>query len=521
MQTVSTQWKEALGCYDTPSRPNFVPVSFVEIEYGIIDPEAQANVQAYDNGSTAYSDTAQIVMDEPELFVDFATLELNNWTLNGNTTLQSSGTVGTGGFTSSVLCGADCTFESNPLVTLTFDKVYTTVVPGLTIEWSNAYQEWASAFNVHVYNGSTLVQTINVTGNTTIKSVVSADITNYDKIVIEIVEWCLPFHRARIESIITGVITVFDKSSLLGYEHTNATDPLSLTLPENGIVFQLTNVDGEWNPDNPIGQVKYLIEQQPVTVRYGYKIGNAIEWIKAGTFYMNGWDTPSNGISASFEASSLVQLMDAPYTVGTKTLTLSALAQSAFTQADLPTNANGSAKWSIDSSLSSISVTLPDNFNHTCAEVVQLCANAACCIVRVDRDGNINIEPLANTVTDYLIDQFVSYSNAEYSLSKPLKSVVVNETMASVSAEQSGETQEIKNELIQSSSVATSVANWVKNMLVGRKTLNGDYRPDPRLDAADTITTQNKYATNTVIVTSVRYSYNGAFTGHFEGRVTV
>jgi hypothetical protein len=39
------------------------------------------------------------------------------------------------------------------------------------------------------------------------------------------------------------------------------------------------------------------------------------------------------------------------------------------------------------------------------------------------------------------------------------------------------------------------------------------------LDALDKITVSNKFATNTVFVTSVKYSYGGAFKGEYEGRV--
>ena len=60
-------------------------------------------------------------------------------------------------------------------------------------------------------------------------------------------------------------------------------------------------------------------------------------------------------------------------------------------------------------------------------EVLQLCANAACCVFFIkDRDGIIRIEPLANILTDYVIDQSISYANAEYDISKELKSVDVN-----------------------------------------------------------------------------------------------
>ena len=61
----------------------------------------------------------------------------------------------------------------------------------------------------------------------------------------------------------------------------------------------------QWNPTPKKGLGfggTMVIKRQEIVVRYGYKVNGAIEWIKAGTFYMSEWDTPSNGITAKFTA---------------------------------------------------------------------------------------------------------------------------------------------------------------------------------------------------------------------------
>ena len=52
-----------------------------------------------------------------------------------------------------------------------------------------------------------------------------------------------------------------------------------------------------------------------------------------------------------------------------------------------------------------------------------------------------------------------------------------------------------------------------------RMTLSSDWRADPRLDALDVVDNENDYNTNKVLMTNVKYSYNGAFKGSGEGRV--
>lgn len=514
MQNVSTAWKDAQA-------QSIVPESFIEIKYTVADPAAQADASATDNGHAHYSNVAQTIDTQDKTFIKYGTLEQDLFRMDGSFVLLPDSGYGDTGFVSSVLCGSDGVFASHPVITITFATVHSNVIPGVSITWSNTYGEHAKSFIVTAYNGSTVVATQTVTDNTDIVSNVVKDISGYNKITIEVVEWGTPYRRARIEDIVVGLVSVFNKSNIMGYEHTLSADLLTGTLPKNQVVFSISNVDEAWNPDNPTGIKKYLLEQQELVVRYGYKIDGGIEWIKAGTFYMSDWKTPTNGITAEFTATSLLGLMGDAYTVGTTTLTLKALAESAFTQANLPLDTEGNNRWVIDNSLASITVTLPSDFKHSMAEVVQLCANAACCVLYQDRSGVIHIEPLATTLTDYAINRSNSYSNADYAISKELKSVSVNSGQGTSTNSTTGVVQEIENPLVQNSTVANAVALWVKDCLKGRKTISGEYRSDPRADALDKVTIENKYAENAVFLTSIKYKYNGSFSGNYEGRVVV
>lgn len=89
-----------------------------------------------------------------------------------------------------------------------------------------------------------------------------------------------------------------------------------------------------------------------------------------------------------------------------------------------------------------------------------------------------------------------------------------------VDAGESGETQTVDNPLITSTTIAAKVSAWVKEWLNHRKIMTMDgWRADPRLDATDIITAENKFGTESVRMTSVKYSFTGAFRGTGEGRV--
>jgi len=521
MQSTTQAWKETMGCYAAEDRPRLLPLSYVEVRYTVNDPAAQADATPKDNGALPFVDISEVTVDRDKNYIKMATCEHNIWALDGTVKAKPDIYEGDTGFIGNEQCSDACTFTKNPMITVTFSKTHAIVIPGITVTWSSTYQEWARDFIVRAYNGGTLVHTYNVTGNTDVSSVVGEDVSGYDKIEVEVLKWCLPNRRARIEEIIVGVFNVFTKADLMSFSHDSSADLLSFKLPSDEITFELANQDGRWNPDNTQGTYRYLLEQQKVRARYGYKINGFTEWLKGGTFYMSEWNTPSNGITAKFTARSVFDLMAEKYALpSNKTMTLTALIKSAFTQCGISED-----EYTVDSSLDSITVTLPSGgsgsteYNETCASTVQLSANAACCVIRIDRSGIAHVEPLDETLTDYLIDQFPSYKNAEYKLSKPLKSVNVNDGQAIASNETSGEEQTVKNALIQSTDRAATVAAWVKDALKGRKTLNGEYRPDVRLDPLDKITVKNKYTQNEVYITSTKYTYNGAFGGTYEGRV--
>lgn len=516
MQSVSQVWKNA-------QEQTLVPASYLEVILNVGDPAAQADATSKSNGEMEFSDAESLVEETEKNPVRYATLERNIWLLDGSfLLLPDDPPYGENGYIGNSLSGDDGSFQAGslPTITVSFSKVFSALIPGISITWGTAYNEWADTFRVTVYNGETQVVQKTVSENTDITSVVEADIQNYDKIVIEVLKWCLPGRRARIEDVLIGIERVYTKSDIMRYSHSMYVDPLTSELPKAEITFEIKNLNGEYNPDNPKGAEKYLMERQEITARYGYKLSDSIEWIDAGRFFMSEWETPQNGITATFSARDGIEYMSDNY-AGQSTGTLLAIAQAAFTQAGLPTMPDGSDRWEIDSSLGSI--TAPDGVNlteYSIAEVIQLCANAACCVFYQDREGMFHIEPLSDATTDYEINRFNSYANSEISLTKQLKAVDFNSGESVITVGTVGETQRITNPLV-STSRAPVVAQWVADYLENRKILSGDFRADPRLDALDRVTNINQFAESVVLVTEIHYTYNGAFRGSYEGRAGV
>lgn len=513
MQTVSQAWKDA-------QEQTLVPESYVEVVLNVGDPDSQADATSSSNGEEYFSDASSLAEEAKKNPPKYAMLERNMWGLDGSISiLPSNPPYGENGYIGNVLSSADGSYDSGnlPTITISFSQVFTAIIPGVTITWASAYDEWPESFRVTAYNGSAQVVQQTVTDNASITSVVYMDVQNYNRITVEVLKWRLPFRRARIENILIGVERTYTKSDLMSYSHTMFVDPMSAELPKAEITFEIKNLNGEYNPDNPQGVEQYLMERQEITARYGYRLNGTTEWISAGRFFMSEWETPQNGITATFTARDAIEFMSDLYT-GTSSGTLMAIATAAFEQAGLPTMPDGTNRWTIDSSLSSITAASGvDLSENSIAEVIQLCAHAACCVVYQDRAGLFHVEPLSDRTTDYEINRFNSYSNSEISLTKQLKAVDINNGTYILTVGTVGETQQVSNPLI-STPRAPTVAQWIANYLQNRKELSGDFRADPRLDALDRVTNINQFAESVVLVTEINYTYNGAFRGSYEGR---
>lgn len=423
------------------------------------------------------------------------------------------------GYISTALSGPGGVFAQPPSITLSFPTAYLGTLPGVTITWSTVYGEWASSYRVSAYFRERLLFSQTGEGEG-VTSVLSGDVSGYDKLVVEILAWSQPFHRARVESIILGVDKTFQKRDLISFSANLSADPLSGVLPHSEISFSIFNGDGAYNPDNPRGAARYLMERQEVSVRYGYRLGDEVEWIPGGIFYLSDWDLSQNGIEASFSAQNALEYMTDFYE-GPETGTLLEIAQAALEQAGLPPMPDGSPRWVLDGSLGAIPIPEQEEnqelSKQSVAVVLQYAANAGRCVFYQDRSGKIHIEPLSTALSDYPIDRFNSYGNPQVRLSKQLKAVDINNGAYVLRVSTVGETQPVSNPLI-SLEEAPETAAWVADYLENRRSLTGSFRLDPRLDPLDLVQVENRFSQTIALVTDVNLEYNGVFKGSYTAR---
>lgn len=503
MIAVSDAWRAI-------QKETVLPESFVEVTYWITEPGAQGLATESNNGALFYSDHTAIVDTTNKDFQKYATLENNIWSLDGSfDILPDKNPYGDTGYVGNA---------EFPMVTITFPSVRTQLVPGVTIVWSETYGEYATRCRITALNGTEIVRSEEFL-NDSVRSTFEMPISGYDRIYIEIIDWVIADHRPRIERFYLGAMEVYTKSDLVRFSHTQTVDLLSTELPKNQVVFSLDNSDDLWNPDNPVGNVRYLMDRQEVSVKYGYKLPGGIEWISAATLWLSEWNTPSNGLEVTFTARDLLEFLNVTYS-GPRSGTLYDIAIAALTQVDLPTREDGGPRYVVDEALKTISTDFSSEENtYTAAVVLQMVANAGQCVMYQSRDGILRIKRYERNLSDYEISQDVSYTHPERVMSKPPHSVTVNGDLWVENIAPTGETITISNPLIVQKDNATHVGRWASAVLNKRNIVKGSYRPDPRLDVLDIISIQSKYSKNFIAaVTEITYEYNGAFRGQYVGR---
>ena len=515
MYNVSTAWDKA-------SRETLLPEMLVELTYQVTDPGINEDAMVSAVNANSDSKISDLLVSQRTEETKYGTLGLNAWGLDGSFEYYDPD------YLDDSFMGAYCSqFETNawakdhePQIVINFSGIRDVTLPGIRIVWSTAFNEWATAFTVTAYRGTTVVSQKTVKNNTSAMSTVELAMSGYNKIVITILAWSVPHGVARCADVYLGFSTTYIKDDILGYTHSQSSDLLSAALPKSTITFSLRNENSQWNPDNVGGQSQYLTDQQEIKVRYGMRLPGGIEWIDGGVFWLSEWDVPSNGLEASFTARDILTFMSEKY-AGSKEGTLYDIAEAALNQANLPTLSTGAASYELDPILKGYSTRFKGEYS--IAETLQLVAHAANCVVYQDRQGTLHIAPWRAQYTGYIIDQGISYAHPEYSISRPLRSVSVGyegNLRVILPYSNKGEVQTVDNELIVTQDDAARVAERAVEILQNRKVISGEFRADMRLDCLDSIIVTSKYASNIIALTDVEYSTTGgAFRGKYTGRV--
>lgn len=561
---VQTSW-----AWDRAFERTVVPETFVEISMGVIDTWATENArQTVFNEAIGSNHGAILSMSANTEPKNYASLEENRWLLDGSKTVRWNEDTGETGFVGYPPTGSDMWY-----VQFDLPQDTTTVVPGLTIVWDSEFGEKPSHYYVGFKNAVNDTYMIMVEdGKVSLQEVHGSDgvgipitfdkieddafgvtkltgsFSGYNMIQITILKWNTPNHRPRLDRFVFGYIWVFDKKDLLSYTHEQSGDPLGLELPKNSITFSVDNSDGRWNPNNPEGFGKYLINRQMLTVRYGVDLGydtygaGRIEWIPAGIFYLSEWDAPANGLEATFTARDPFEFMlDIMYHDGVTYGSHLDFVNSALAMCNFPNEIQANIRvggFSDDVQLPNDKMDRYGYAGYTVGEVIQCCVNAMASVCYFDREGVLQVKAsrdLREVQGVFGIPEDVTYSHPEVTLNKPIRWVEIsyypiwlseekcdfvrfNVTLNDGRLVEEGETLRIANDFIQRNKTATDVYASIQPIVRHRRQVTGEFRANPCLDLFDWVNIHSKYGQMKMMLTRIKYTYNGSFRAEYTAR---
>lgn len=513
MVEVSDKWKEKFN-------ETLVPESFVEITCGITEPGINKKATIVTSSAAPFSTFHNIALSDNASISRYSTGEPNLTVLDGSCNIApSSPPYGTTGFLS-----AEIFDDSNhPVIRLELPSENKSSVPGVSICWSTVFGEYATDFSVSAYLGTSKLKTVTVNGNKSVRSDVEVELSGFDAVEIEVLKWCLPDRRVRVEQVKIGRYLVFDKTKILSYSHSSARDPISGQLSQESISFSLDNSDRTWDSVNPQGIYKYIYERQPVTVRYGMDVDGKTEWVSGGMFFLSEWSVPANSIEASFQARDAFLYLSSTKYTGRKYGTLYEMCYDALEllEADEIT-------FDISDELKNYSTDITsDESTYHNSDILQLAANAAGMALYQTRDGVIKINRVygsgaSNPVLD--IPVLNNYSWPEITFAQNMLNVVTTVGNATYAYPENpsgkGVSQTLSNVMLTKDILAKSRNALTESygVLSNRRKASLTYRASPTIDALDMVKIHHQFNYDAVLLaTNVKYTFNGCFKGTVEG----
>lgn len=278
-------------------------MSKTTVLYKDVAPGAEESVSVSGTGYWAQSNLDKLPAGvEPEAV---ATLERNNWALDGAFQFYDTQTLG---FWSTAMSDAQGAFATPLAITCTLPSQYTST--GVTLMFDRQAGGYCSAVNIKWYQGAALKVDIDFYPDDT-TYFCKQTVKSWDKIVITIKKTSIPFRRAKIERILFGVHRSFGMTELRNATVVNEMDGSAETLPistfkwrldsreDVDFLFQLKQPVEVYNDSNLLG-VYYIDKHSRETARiYDIECYDAIGVLDESTF--------AGGVYQAKSAKALLQ----------------------------------------------------------------------------------------------------------------------------------------------------------------------------------------------------------------------
>jgi hypothetical protein len=363
-------------------------LGFLKVKFNIVDPETNPNLSS--NSEEIFSDLDNIKETTIPQSKNYATLEKNFWLLNDSQSIYGSEELEQT-YVSSYMSDKNCLFSDKACITLT-SSVYLTTL-GLTMVFDSIDKNYAKKLKVKAYRDSTMIMDKDYTLSSYSDRLIFADneeLVRWNKIEIYFIESSLPYRRIRVNQLLFGIMETYTDENLISAESKEKTIMINSELPTHTFKFTIDNMNKLFNPDNPQGWYRYILQQQPISYEWGYQLDDGtIEWILGGKMLLTG-SVEVGENQVSFSTTSLINYLTKVYKKGVYNSSGRSLYDLAV---DVLEDSNiDSSQYNLWSGLKSIKTDAPLP-KLEARQLLQIIATTGNCILFTNRENVINIQP--------------------------------------------------------------------------------------------------------------------------------
>lgn len=363
-------------------------LGFLKVKFNIVDPETNPDLSS--NSEEIFSDLDNIKETTIPQSKNYATLEKNFWLLNDSQPIYGSEELEQT-YVSSYMSDKNCLFSDKACITLT-SSVYLTTL-GLTMVFDSIDKNYAKKLKVKAYRDSTMIMDKDYTLSSYSDRLIFADneeLVRWNKIEIYFIESSLPYRRIRVNQLLFGIMETYTDENLISAESKEKTTMINSELPTHTFKFTIDNMNKLFNPDNPQGWYRYILQQQPISYEWGYQLDDGtIEWILGGKMLLTG-SVEVGENQVSFSTTSLINYLTKVYKKGVYNSSGRSLYDLAI---DVLEDSNiDSSQYNLWSGLKSIKTDAPLP-KLEARQLLQIIATTGNCILFTNRENVINIQP--------------------------------------------------------------------------------------------------------------------------------
>lgn len=209
------------------------------------------------------------------------------------------------GWWSDNLCDSKGYFNPYETLEFTFTEEHSSM--GLTIYFDTLNDEYATDFDVDVYDlANELIVHNAVVNNADSRYIYMNRLANYAKIIITIKKWSTGFRRAKIVEVDFGVIKEYTGDNLIKLNMLQELKTTSDTIPAGEFKFIIDNSSKEFNMLNPQGFYEFLQQGQECFTEVGVETEKGIEFVQLGKHYLKDWQSDEGALTTTFIARDII-----------------------------------------------------------------------------------------------------------------------------------------------------------------------------------------------------------------------